>query len=64
MSKLNIHRKVHFAHGYRKVGGREVEEKNNFSNIKFLISDHFKIYQHIYESFFCDLSELDMQWQD
>ena len=33
MSKLNIHvkRTVHFAHGYRKVGGREVEDKKNVS---------------------------------
>ena len=29
MSKLNLHvgRTVHFAHGYRKVGGREVGGK-------------------------------------
>ena len=41
MSKLNIHvkRTVHFAHGYRKVGGREVEDKKNVSKVaSFIIS--------------------------
>ena len=35
MSKLNIHvkRTVHFAHGYRNGGRREVEDKKNFSSV-------------------------------
>ena len=39
MSKLNIHvkRTVHFAHGYRNGGRREVEDKKNFSCVSSLL---------------------------
>ena len=51
MSKLNIHvkRTVHFAHGYRKMGGREVEDKKNVCKVScFITSLMLKIgYQEI-----------------
>ena len=41
MSKLNIHvkRTVHFAHGYRNGGRREVEDKKNFNHVSSFVME-------------------------